>query len=65
MTEDDRGRAGSTATSAQRGSTMRTEYHEQLSALDRQFGDMCGVAGVAMRQATQALLDADVAVRPR
>lgn len=41
---------------------MRTEYHEQLSALDRQLGDMCGVAGVAMRQATQALLDADVAV---
>jgi len=41
---------------------MRTEYHEQLSELDRQLGDMCGLAGVAMRQATQALLEADVAV---
>lgn len=39
---------------------MRTEYHEQLSALDRQLGVMCGQAGVAMRQATRALLDADV-----
>ena len=39
---------------------MRTEYHEQLSELDRQLGEMCGLAGVAMRQATQALLDADV-----
>ena len=41
---------------------MRTEYHEQLSESDRELGDMCGLAGVAMRQATQALLDADVAV---
>ncbi len=41
---------------------MRTEYHEQLAELDRQLGDMCALAGVAMRQATQALLEADVAV---
>ncbi len=41
---------------------MRTEYHEQLSTLDRQLADMCGMAGVAMRQATQALLAADVAL---
>ncbi len=41
---------------------MRTEYHDRLAALDRQVGDMCGLAGVAMRQATQALLDADVAL---
>lgn len=40
---------------------MRTEYHEQLSELDRQLADMCGLAGVAMRTATQALLQADVA----
>lgn len=39
---------------------MRTEYHQQLSALDREMGDMCGLAGVAMKQATQALLGADV-----
>lgn len=41
---------------------MRTEYHEQLAELDRQLGDICALAGVAMRQATQALLEADVAV---
>ena len=41
---------------------MRTEYRERLSELDRQLGDMCGLAGVAMRRATQALLEADVAV---
>lgn len=41
---------------------MRTDYHEQLSELDRQMGDMCGLAGVAMRQATQALLDTDLAI---
>ena len=40
---------------------MRTAYHEQLSELDRQLGDMCGLAGVAMEHATQALLQADVA----
>ena len=50
-----------TTASAQEGSTMRTAYHEQLSELDGQLGDMCGRAGVAMRQATQALLNADVA----
>jgi phosphate transport system protein len=41
---------------------MRTAYHEQLSELDRQMGDMCGLAGAAMRQATQALLDTDLAI---
>ena len=41
---------------------MRTEYHEQLSELDREMGDMCGWAGAAMKKATQALLDADVAL---
>ncbi len=39
---------------------MRTTFHEQLNALTRSIGDMCGHAGTAMQQATQALLDADI-----
>ena len=39
---------------------MRTVYHEQLSALSKQLGEMCGLAGVAMERATQALLQADL-----
>jgi phosphate transport system protein len=39
---------------------MRTAYHEQLDALATQLGEMCGLAGEAMRRATQALLEADV-----
>src|SRR6195952_766922 len=39
---------------------MRTAYHEQLSALSAKLGDMCGMAGVAMERATQALLQADL-----
>jgi phosphate transport system protein len=39
---------------------MRTAYHEQLDALTRQLADMCGMAGVAMERATQALLQADL-----
>ena len=39
---------------------MRTAYHEQLTALNDQLGDMCGLAGVAMERATQALLQADL-----
>ena len=39
---------------------MRTAFHEQLDALTRSIGDMCGLAGTAMQQATQALLDADI-----
>ena len=39
---------------------MRTAYHEQLDALTGQLGDMCGLAGVAMERATQALLQADL-----
>src|SRR4029079_6493125 len=41
---------------------MRTAYHEQLDALTTQLGDMCGLAGVAMERATQALLQADLAL---
>src|ERR1700754_2671835 len=39
---------------------MRTAYHEQLDALTNQLGDMCGSAGEAMENATQALLQADL-----
>jgi phosphate transport system protein len=39
---------------------MRTAYHEQLAALTEQLGEMCGMAGVAMERATQALLQADL-----
>jgi phosphate transport system protein len=39
---------------------MRTAFHEQLDALPRSIGDICGVAGTAMQQATQALLEADI-----
>ena len=39
---------------------MRTAYHEQLASLSDQLGEMCGLAGVAMERATQALLQADL-----
>ncbi len=41
---------------------MRTAYHEQLDSLSGQLGDMCGLAGNAMERATQALLQADLAL---
>lgn len=41
---------------------MRTAYHEQLADLMVQLGEMCGLAGVAMKGATQALLEADIVV---
>lgn len=41
---------------------MRTAYQEQLSSLTVQLGEMCGLAGVAMERATQALLQADLAL---
>jgi phosphate transport system protein len=39
---------------------MRTAYHEQLDALNTQLAEMCGLTGVAMERATQALLQADL-----
>jgi len=39
---------------------MRTVYHNQLADLTTQLGEMCGLAGVAMKLATQALLEADI-----
>ncbi|MCZ0728438.1 phosphate signaling complex protein PhoU [Mycolicibacterium iranicum] len=41
---------------------MRTAYHEQLDALTSRLGEMCGLAGAAMEKATQALLQADLAL---
>ncbi len=41
---------------------MRTAYHEQLDALTNQLAEMCRMAGVAMERATQALLQADLAL---
>jgi len=41
---------------------MRTAYHEQLEALSNRLGEMCGLAGAAMERATQALLQADLAM---
>ena len=39
---------------------MRTAFHERMDALTAQLGAMCGLAGVAMEHATQALLQADL-----
>ncbi len=41
---------------------MRTAYHEQLEALSNRLGEMCELAGDAMERATQALLQADLAL---
>ncbi|MET9199977.1 phosphate signaling complex protein PhoU [Gordonia sp. NPDC003585] len=41
---------------------MRTAYHVQLEALNSILGEMCELAGAAMARATQALLQADLAV---
>jgi phosphate transport system protein len=39
---------------------MRTAFSERLDALTAQLGEMCGLAGVAMDRAMQALLQADL-----
>ena len=39
---------------------MRSAYHRQLDELTRTLAAMCGLAGVAMEHATQALLQADL-----
>ena len=44
---------------------MRTAFHEQLDALTAAIADMCGLAGQAMQDATQALLGADAALAER
>jgi phosphate transport system protein len=39
---------------------VRTAYQDQLSALTTDIANMCGVVGVGMKRATQALLQADL-----
>lgn len=39
---------------------MRTAFHDQLDGLTAMLSKMCGLAGVAMDRATQALLQADL-----
>ena len=39
---------------------MRTANHAELARLTEHLGEMCGMAGVAMEHATQALLQADL-----
>jgi phosphate transport system protein len=41
---------------------MRCIYQEQLSALNEQVAQMCGLAAAAIHRATQALLRADLAL---
>jgi phosphate transport system protein len=39
---------------------MRTAFHEQLDSLTELLSNLCGLAGLAMDRATQALLHADL-----
>ena len=41
---------------------MRSAIHEQLDSLTETLSQMCGLAGLAMERATQALLQADLAI---
>jgi len=41
---------------------MRTVFHEQLESLTETLSHMCGLAGVAMERATQALLQANLTI---
>jgi phosphate transport system protein len=41
---------------------MRTAFHDQLESLTDLLSSMCGLAGLAMERATQALLQADLAM---
>jgi phosphate transport system protein len=41
---------------------MRSAFHEQLDSLTETLSQMCGLAGLAMERATQALLQADLAI---
>jgi phosphate transport system protein len=44
---------------------MRSAFHEQLDALTETLSQMCGLAGLAMERATQALLQADLLAAER
>jgi phosphate transport system protein len=41
---------------------MRTAFHEEMSELCAQLGEMCGLAVSAMERATEALLEADLSL---
>ncbi len=41
---------------------MRTAYHEELSALNAQLAEMCGLSATAMEHATRALLEAELSL---
>ncbi len=44
---------------------MRTAFHQQLELLTEQLGDMCAMAAEAIKQATEALLGADLTLAER
>lgn len=44
---------------------MRTAFHQQLDTLTATLSQMCGLAGLAMERATQALLQADLVLAER
>jgi phosphate transport system protein len=41
---------------------MRSAFHEQLDSLTETLSQMCGLAGLAMERATQALLQSDLTI---
>ena len=41
---------------------MRAAFHEQLDSLTETLSQMCGLAGLAMERATEALLQADLTI---
>jgi phosphate transport system protein len=51
--------AGIGAAKGTSGADMRKDFHHQLDVLRADLGTMCGLAGVAVRRATTALLDVD------
>src|SRR5258707_8753917 len=44
---------------------MRTAFHQRLDSLTANLSQMCGLAGLAMERATQALLRADLVLAER
>lgn len=41
---------------------MRGQFHDRLDTLTTALADMCGMAGIAMERATQAVLQADLLI---
>jgi phosphate transport system protein len=44
---------------------MRTVFHQQLDGMAADIAEMCGLAGISMERATQALLQADLPLAER